>query len=107
MQAPGVALIRHLLQYRKCGLLRPLPLLCSPPVSRRTCCAWAVHSKAARLFPAALQMDSTEERLKAERELLNSTLKYLSAQAALQGAFKAGGSPAEGEEPVPPPGGPD
>ncbi|GAB4817835.1 hypothetical protein N2152v2_004881 [Parachlorella kessleri] len=39
---------------------------------------------------ALLEMDSTEERLKEEKELLSGTLKFLSAQAALQGAFKTG-----------------
>lgn len=55
---------------------------------------------------ALLEMDSTLERLKAEEELLGGTLKYLSAQAALQGAFKSSSSTSSTSD-VPPPGGPD
>lgn len=40
---------------------------------------------------ALLEEESTLKRLKLEEELLSSTLKYLSAQAALQSAFKSGG----------------
>jgi hypothetical protein len=55
------------------------------------------------LMAPAVQMNSTLERLKAEQELLSGTLKYLSAQAALQGAFKSGGGGRIDE----PTGGPD
>jgi Lon protease-like protein len=44
---------------------------------------------------AILEEDNTIQRLKTEEELLSSTLKYLSAQAALQSAF--GGSGGEDE----------
>lgn len=40
---------------------------------------------------ALLEEDDTMKRLEAERELLSSTLKYLSAQSALQSAFKGSG----------------
>ena len=47
---------------------------------------------------ALLEEDATLVRLQAVRELLSSALKYLSAQSALQSAFKAdstGSSPFE------------
>jgi ATP-dependent Lon protease len=53
---------------------------------------------------ALLEEENTLKRLATEQELLSSTLKYLSAQTALQSAFAAGG--AEGES-APPLGGPD
>lgn len=39
---------------------------------------------------ALLEVESTRERLEAESEILSSTLKYLSAQVALQSAFGEG-----------------
>ena len=44
-----------------------------------------------------LEEDSTMKRLKTEQDLLSSTLKYLSAQAALQSAFGGSGSSGEAE----------
>ena len=61
---------------------------------------------------ALLEEETTMGRLKAVQELLNGTVKYLSAQAALQSAFKTtgggggGGGGSTGSSP-PPPGGPD
>ena len=48
-------------------------------------------------------------RLKAVQELLNGTVKYLSAQAALQSAFSStgGGGSASSGDAAPPAGGPD
>lgn len=46
---------------------------------------------------ALLEEDNTMKRLKTEEELLSSTLKYLSAQAALQSAFGGSGSSGEGD----------
>ena len=44
-----------------------------------------------------LEEDSTMKRLKTEQDMLSSTLKYLSAQAALQSAFGGSGSSGEAE----------
>ena len=61
--------------------------------------------------PQLLEEETTLARLAAVQELLSGTAKYLSAQVALQGAFKTtgGGSSGSGGEDasVPPPGGPD
>lgn len=55
---------------------------------------------------ALLEEETTIGRLKAEKELMSGTAKYLSAQAALQSAFKTTGG-SSGSDPMPPPGGPD
>lgn len=58
---------------------------------------------------ALLEEETTMGRLKAVQELLNGTVKYLSAQAALQSAFSStgGGGSASGGDAAPPAGGPD
>lgn len=56
---------------------------------------------------ALLEESNTLKRLGAEQELLSSTLKYLSAQAALQSAFSSGSSSGSDSEGAPPSGGPD
>ena len=59
-----------------------------------------------------LEMDGATERLERERDVLKSTLDYLRATSALQGAFSASdaGESEGGEggtDPIPPKGGPD
>lgn len=57
---------------------------------------------------ALLSLDSTVERLEVEIEVLGSTLKYLSARFALQGAFAPTTTESEGEvDKQPPASGPD
>jgi Lon protease-like protein len=57
---------------------------------------------------ALLEIDTTTERLKAESELLGNTLKYLTAQSALQSAFTGAGDSGSGGGEGPPAGsGPD
>ena len=57
---------------------------------------------------ALLSLDSTVERLEVEIEVLGSTLKYLSARFALQGAFAPTTMESEGEvDKQPPASGPD
>lgn len=56
---------------------------------------------------ALLEMPSTRERLSAVKELLQNTVKYMSAQAALQSAFKGSSGKGVSGEAQPPPGGPD
>ncbi|KAL4430787.1 hypothetical protein ABPG75_006043 [Micractinium tetrahymenae] len=53
---------------------------------------------------ALLEEETAMGQLKAVKELLGGTVKYLSAQAALRSAFKSTGS---GSDIAPPPGGPD
>lgn len=52
-----------------------------------------------------LEMPSTRERLESVKSLLENTVKYMSAQAALASAFK--GSSSSEPDVAPPPGGPD
>lgn len=59
---------------------------------------------------ALLEENSTMTRLGAEKELLNSTLKYYTAATALEGVFSSTGtssSSSGSSEIQPPPGGPD
>ena len=72
-------------------LLEP-PLLRTAPARR--------HWFAPRV--AGSQEDSTMARLQQVGEVLEGSLKFLSAQSALQGAFSKAG-----EDPAPPSGGPD
>lgn len=101
-----IGAVPHRGMHPRCCLPNPLTKLAtqhpSPCLSHT---AAAPHPRP-HLAPPTPQMDSTEERLKEEKEMLSGTLKYLSAQAALQGAFRSA-STGSGESPVPPPGGPD
>jgi hypothetical protein len=67
-------------------------------LTARPCC-W----RAPLQQQALLEEETTLGRLKAVQELLSGTVKYLSAQVALQSAFKTTG----GGGANPPPGGPD
>ena len=78
---------------------RARPMRCQPPPATA-----ASHSHSE--LPGSCSFVAASSCMPALQELLSGTAKYLSAQAALQSAFKTTGG-SSGSDPTPPAGGPD
>lgn len=95
--------VRAVPQWHRAPLLRAANAL--PPACTR-CCRASANPASSFSKSDASHPPTCPRFLVCLQELLSGTAKYLSAQAALQSAFKTTGG-SSGSDPAPPAGGPD